>query len=235
MELANNLGIGGNSSNKSFSTSTPNRGYFCSHLNFPILANKISYIFVGLTGSQPFPSSSRTSEKKARNGSKNSSNNRNNHSVISVDSERDGSRSSKTIPPKVMEHTVSKKSKSNNPLNGGTAELAVRDHTAITPGTPISHFFLLPFSNKNLFSSFLLDDVWKTQVLEGIQATNTLLKHLIPSKKFIETCLDKNLDHFRNTVRKNLTLPLTRVEDVGVLNTALIDIDLSVSLVIIYS
>lgn len=151
MELANNLGIGGNSSNKSFSTSTPNRGYFCSHLNFPILANKISYIFVGLTGSKPFPSSSRTSEKKSRNESKNSSNNRNNHSVISVDSERDGSRSSKTIPPKVIEQTVSKKS--NNTLNGGTAELAVRDHTAITPGTPITHVFLLHFSNKNFFPS----------------------------------------------------------------------------------
>jgi hypothetical protein len=71
--------------------------------------------------------------------------------VISVDSERDGSRSSKTIPPKVIEQTVSKKS--NNPLNGGTAELTVRDHTAITPGTPISHFFLLHFSNTNFFLS----------------------------------------------------------------------------------
>jgi hypothetical protein len=68
-------------------------------------------------------------------------------------------------------------------------------------------------------------------VLQGINATNSLLKHLIPSKKFIETCLDKNMDHFRKTVDRNLSLPLNRLEDVMILNTSLIDLDLSVSLV----
>jgi hypothetical protein len=75
------------------------------------------------------------------------------------------------------------------------------------------------------------DAAWKAQVLQGINATNLLLKHFMSSKKFIETCLYKNMDHFQKTVDRHLSLPLKRLEDVMILNTALIDFDLSVSLV----
>ncbi len=39
------------------------------------------------------------------------------------------------------------------------------------------------------------------------------------------------MDHFQKTVDRHLSLPLKRLEDVMILNTALIDFDLSVSLV----
>nr|CAH0108240.1 unnamed protein product [Daphnia galeata] len=74
------------------------------------------------------------------------------------------------------------------------------------------------------------DDDWKKKMLESMSLTNSILRALVPSSVFVGNNLTKNIGCFRNTVEKNLDLPLKEVENVSALNTALIDIDLSVSL-----
>jgi len=68
-------------------------------------------------------------------------------------------------------------------------------------------------------------------MLESMSLTNSILRALVPSSVFVGNNLTKNIGCFRNTVEKNLDLPLKEVENVSALNTALIDIDLSFSLV----
>ncbi|XP_046651050.1 uncharacterized protein LOC124342123 [Daphnia pulicaria] len=170
------------------------------------------------SGSKPFPTTCGNIAKKPRTivskkgaASKGTDDERNsthsrNQSVISLDSEPNASSNRKNSETRFTGVTALEK---RNSVSNGETGIAVQNN--------------IPTNTSD-------DAAWKAQVLQGINATNSLLKHLIPSKKFIETCLDKNMDHFRKTVDRNLSLPLNRLEDVMILNTALIDLDLSVSL-----
>lgn len=73
--------------------------------------------------------------------------------------------------------------------------------------------------------------VWRQEMLKQTLATNALLKDLIPPKRLITKVLQTYLEQFTTTVENTLSLPLTQIDDVTVLNTALLDMQLSVSLV----
>ncbi len=73
--------------------------------------------------------------------------------------------------------------------------------------------------------------VWRQEILKQTLATNALLKDLIPPKRLITKVLQTYLEQFTTTVENTLSLPLTQIDDVTVLNTALMDMQVSVSLV----
>ncbi|EFX78699.1 hypothetical protein DAPPUDRAFT_245962 [Daphnia pulex] len=73
--------------------------------------------------------------------------------------------------------------------------------------------------------------VWRQEMLKQTMATNALLKDLIPPKRLITKVLQTYLEQFTTTVENTLSLPLTPIDDVTVLNTALLDMQLSVSLI----
>ena len=95
----------------------------------------------------------------------------------------------------------------------------------------ISFILILVFLHLIFIIVFTDDDDWKKKMLDSMNLTNSILRALVPSSVFVGNNLTKNIGYFRNTVEKNLDLPLKEVENVSALNTALIDIDLSVSLV----
>ncbi len=126
-----------------------------------------------------------------------------------------------------------------NSVNGSLNRnsLSVNRATDSTRGTTpaignfhiIHPYFRIPAFN--FYSVFFTDDDWKKKMLESMSLTNSILRALVPSSVFVGNNLTKNIGCFRNTVEKNLDLPLKEAENVSALNTALIDIDLSVSLV----
>ncbi len=73
--------------------------------------------------------------------------------------------------------------------------------------------------------------VWRQEMLKQTLATNSLLKDLIPPKRLITKVLQTYFEQFTTTVENTLSLPLTQIDDVPLLNTALLDMQLSVSLV----
>jgi len=68
-------------------------------------------------------------------------------------------------------------------------------------------------------------------MLKQTLVTNALLKDLIPSKRLIKKVLKTYLEKFISTVENTLSLPLTQIDDVLLLNTVILDMQLSVSLV----
>jgi hypothetical protein len=73
--------------------------------------------------------------------------------------------------------------------------------------------------------------VWRQEMLKQTLATNALLKDLIPPKRLITKVLQTYLEQFTTTVENKLSLPLTQIDDVTVLKTARLAMQLSVSLV----
>ncbi|EFX81177.1 hypothetical protein DAPPUDRAFT_242777 [Daphnia pulex] len=72
--------------------------------------------------------------------------------------------------------------------------------------------------------------VLRQEMLKQTLATNALLKDLIPPKRLITKVPQTYLEQFTTTVENTLSLPLTQIDDVTVLNIALLDMQLSVSL-----
>jgi hypothetical protein len=72
---------------------------------------------------------------------------------------------------------------------------------------------------------------WRQEMLKQSVATNALLKDLIPPKRLITKVLQTYLENFNKIVEDQLRLPLTQIDNVSMLNTALLDVELSVSLV----
>lgn len=68
-------------------------------------------------------------------------------------------------------------------------------------------------------------------MLEVLIETLNVVKDLRDPHITKERVIRENLDHFKSVVKSQLTLPLNLPEEVGVLNTALIDVELSISLV----
>lgn len=89
----------------------------------------------------------------------------------------------------------------------------------------ISFILILLFLHLIFIIVFTDDDDWKKKMLESMNPTNSILRALVPSSVFVGNNPTKNIGCFRNTVEKNLNLPLKEVENVSALNTALIDID----------
>lgn len=74
-------------------------------------------------------------------------------------------------------------------------------------------------------------NLYKRKVLEVLIETLNVVKDLRDPHVTKERVIRENLDHFKNVVKSQLTLPLSLPEEVSVLNTALIDLELSISLV----
>lgn len=72
---------------------------------------------------------------------------------------------------------------------------------------------------------------WRQEMLKQSVATNALLKDLIPPKRLITKVMQTYLEHFNKIAEDQLRLPLTQIDDVLKLNTSLLDVELSVSLV----
>lgn len=68
-------------------------------------------------------------------------------------------------------------------------------------------------------------------MLRQTMVTHALLRDLIPQKRLISKVLQTFLTRFTQKVEKEVKLPLNQFEEIEALNTALLDMELSVSLV----
>lgn len=72
---------------------------------------------------------------------------------------------------------------------------------------------------------------WRKEMLRQTMVTHALLRDLIPQKRLISKVLQTFLTRFTQKVEKEVKLPLNQFEEIEALNTALLDMELSVSLV----